>query len=249
MPCIARQYFQLKMGLISFKCLYFISLSIALVVATVPYSIYECSACVGIFDHLLSAPSTTIHSSVSILESCYSTFSSAPKHYCTAIYPNDVIVEIKTDSRSTCQDAGFCSAVDESWRSVAKTVSSSNGLDIRVSKAIGSRGYNKVRLSVIANHTIDSSYFTYSNPFKYRWTSNEQTGPNVINTGIVTVTPGQVNNLVVEGQTISIFIPKENEGTRGVIIADPCFTSQYIFCQYVHCSNCSTNLYILNFIL
>ena len=218
------------MGFFSSKCLYFISVSIAFVVATVPYSIYECSACLGIVDHLLSAPNT-LASSVSVLESCYSTFPSAPKHYCTAIYPNDVTIEIKSDSRTTCQDAGFCKTGDETWRLKSKTVGSSNGLDIRVSKAMGSRGYDKVRLSVITNHTIDSSYFSYSSQFKYRWTSNDVTGPNILNSGIVTVTPGQVNNLLVEGQTVSIFVPKENEGTRGVIIADPCFTSEYIFCQ------------------
>jgi hypothetical protein len=119
--------------------------------------------------------------------------------------------------------------MEESPRKSIRT-QATPGLDVRVSKALGSRGYDKVRLSVIANHTISSDLFSYGSPFKYRWTSNSETGVNVLNTGIVTVTPGTTTKFAIEGQIVEVSIPKEKEGVRGVIIADPCFTSKYIVC-------------------
>ena len=68
--------------------------------------------------------------------------------------------------------------------SQANANTNTDALDIRVSKALGSKGYNKIRLSVISNTTISSSLFTYSSQFKYRWTSN------YLSTGVVSVTPG-----------------------------------------------------------
>jgi hypothetical protein len=43
--------------------------------------------------------------------------------------------------------------------------------DLRVSKALGDKGYDKVRVSVIAGPeaVFDDFKFTYAEPFKYRW--------------------------------------------------------------------------------
>eukprot|EP00595_Chromulina_sp_UTEXLB2642_P001464 CAMPEP_0196765534 /NCGR_PEP_ID=MMETSP1095-20130614/9517_1 /TAXON_ID=96789 ORGANISM="Chromulina nebulosa, Strain UTEXLB2642" /NCGR_SAMPLE_ID=MMETSP1095 /ASSEMBLY_ACC=CAM_ASM_000446 /LENGTH=405 /DNA_ID=CAMNT_0042123769 /DNA_START=200 /DNA_END=1417 /DNA_ORIENTATION=- len=99
--------------------------------------------------------------------------------------------------------------------------------DIRVAKAIGSRGYDKIRLSVISNQTIDSDLFDYSEQFKHRWTDK------YLNTGIVTITPGVVNTIsITKDSSIDVYIPNEGDGIRGVIIADPCFQSQWITCAY-----------------
>eukprot|EP01034_Spumella_vulgaris_P034548 gene34548-42612_t len=99
-------------------------------------------------------------------------------------------------------------------------------IDIRVSKAMGNQGYNKVRISVISNRTIDSGHFNYKSQFKYRWTNK------YLSTGLVTVVPGEKTHFSFGGKNVDILLPKENEGTRGVIIADPCFQSQWIVCVY-----------------
>lgn len=99
-------------------------------------------------------------------------------------------------------------------------------MDVRVTKAMGNKGYDKIRLSVISNASVESEYFTYSSQFKYRWTSN------YLSTGIVSVTPGQKTVLSVAGMEVEVLLPLQNEGIRGVIIADPCFQSDWIVCVY-----------------
>lgn len=103
-------------------------------------------------------------------------------------------------------------------------------LDIRVSKAIGSRNnYNLVRVSVItySNSTDQpvSDIFTYQSAFQHRWTQF------YLSTGIVEVTPG-VDTIVDIGynQTISINLPLEDSSISGVIIADPCVSTEYGSC-------------------
>ena len=98
-------------------------------------------------------------------------------------------------------------------------------VDFRISKSLGSKGYNKIRISVISNGTMESDYFSYSNPFKFRW---EQ---YYLNTGEVDVKVGK-NSFAIAGEIIDVYIPHENEAVRGVLIADPCFTSEWIVCMY-----------------
>ena len=43
---------------------------------------------------------------------------------------------------------------------------------------------------------------------------------------------GVTNTFTVNGQSIDVFIPSQGDGVRGVIIADPCFQSQWIDCLY-----------------
>lgn len=130
-------------------------------------------------------------------------------------------------ARDICEAANVCETLtDEAWRHTPPIGNDENALDLRVSKAYGSRGYDKVRISVIANTTIDNDIFTYSEPFQYRWTDN------VLNTGIVTVTPGEKTSFSIGSETVDIFVPAKGEGTRGILIADPCFTSEYIICLY-----------------
>ena len=102
---------------------------------------------------------------------------------------------------------------------------STNNLDFKVTKALGSKGYNKVRISVVSNSTVSSNLFTYQEQFKYKWTDN------FLNTGIVDVVDG-VNEFTIGGQSITVNIPEEGKGVRGVILADPCFQSNWISCKY-----------------
>ena len=98
-------------------------------------------------------------------------------------------------------------------------IATDNGLDIKVSKAMGGRGYDKLRVSVISNHSIVSDIFSYSEPFKYRWNSNSLIGDLYLNTGIISVDAGKKSTLTIEGQSVDFFIPVENDGTRGIILA------------------------------
>lgn len=122
-------------------------------------------------------------------------------------------------ARENCETLHFCPLKDYS-------TATTSDFDFRVSKAIGNKGYNQIRLSVISNTTIASPYFTYNAPFQYRWTNK------ILNTGLVTVNPGQATTFNIAGQTITINLPVENQGTRGIILADPCITSEWIVCLY-----------------
>jgi hypothetical protein len=139
----------------------------------------------------------------------------------------DLQITKNRSARDICEAADMCETLsDEEWRFSSNHVQDEGALDIRVSKAYGSRGYDKVRISVSANTTIESDIFTYSEPFQYRWTDN------VLSTGIVTVTPGEKTRFTIGSETIDIFVPEKGQGTRGVLIADPCFSSEYIICLY-----------------
>jgi len=131
--------------------------------------------------------------------------------------------------RSTCEDRGYCMKGEyKKWRNSAESndLAASSSLNLRVAKAYGARGRDKIRISVISNHTISNSLFTYSKPFQYRWTQF------YLNTGVVSVTAGVVNQYNIDGQAVKVYVPKDDEGTRGVIIADPCFQSQWVTCKY-----------------
>lgn len=131
-----------------------------------------------------------------------------------------------TSVRAACEVAGACAALAaEGWRG-PRGGGGDAIHDIRISKAYGSRGYDKVRVSVISDGPVSSDIFSYSEPFKYRWTDN------VLNTGILTVTPGEVTTIVIEGQSYEILIPREDSPVRGVVMADPCFSNEFVWCSY-----------------
>lgn len=176
---------------------------------------YKCSTCTAIVDKVLEQK-------ISFHESCSSFFSPASCPFQNNEMPTETPKISETFSvRDFCVEKGFCQVSDLKAFSGA-----SSDLDIRVSKAYGSKGYDKIRISVISNSSIDSDIFTYREQFKYRWTSN------YLNTGVVTVKPGAINTFKINNQNVDIFVPAENAGVRGVIIADPCFTSEYIVCVY-----------------
>jgi len=49
---------------------------------------------------------------------------------------------------------------------------------------------------------------------------------------LVDVNPGVVNTFKIGEVNISIKIPRENQGTKGIMIADPCFSSEFVHCEY-----------------
>eukprot|EP00931_Biecheleriopsis_adriatica_P049295 TRINITY_DN28511_c0_g1_i2.p1 TRINITY_DN28511_c0_g1~~TRINITY_DN28511_c0_g1_i2.p1 ORF type:complete len:493 (-),score=74.20 TRINITY_DN28511_c0_g1_i2:72-1484(-) len=99
--------------------------------------------------------------------------------------------------------------------------------ELRVTKGLGTKGYNKVRISVIANRLLDAFdfNFTYRHQFRHRWTES------FLHSKLVELSPG-VNTLSVAGQKVVIDLPPEDSGIRGVFISDPCFSSKWIACTY-----------------
>lgn len=170
---------------------------------------YKCSICVASLEKASELGSV-------FEEGCKAYF---PEKICQEIkIPNEKLDLQHKSARANCEAVNYCPP-DE-------TPSVAGDIDIRVVKAMGSQGYNKVRISVISNHTVDSDLFTYKSQFKYRWTDK------FLSTGLVTVNPGEKTNFKIAGQDVNILVPKQGAGTRGVILADPCFTSQWIVCVY-----------------
>lgn len=181
----------------------------ALVSAEVGLDIYRCSLCLSVAEEAISTGRNV-------------------NDACPNVFPADVCKELTlkgrvdgNDARQWCEAVGMCHSQTEAWRRT-----SSSNLDIRISKAYGSKGYDKLRVSVISNATIESDLFTYSAPFQYRWTDK------VLNTGIISVTPGETTSIEIAGETFDIYVPSPTESVRGVIIADPCFMNDYVYCKY-----------------
>lgn len=108
---------------------------------------------------------------------------------------------------------------------------------IRVAKALGSRGYDKVRVSLIreASSTGDGGSLTaegqvqwsYESQFKYRWTKYH------LSSAVVSVVPGQNTTLSLGGgREVQVRIPAEGRGSVGVLIGDPCINYDPHYCVY-----------------
>lgn len=193
---------------------------------------YRCSFCTSSVQDLLDTISThPTHDQQppTLLNSCFKYY---PQEICSKYQINfdissDLLTrDTETLARDICVLRSFCDTLPLHPSSSLSHSSSENMYDLRISKAMGSRGYDQIRLSVISNATISSDLFSYSQPFQYRWTQN------VLNTGLVTIQPGQKTPITIGSQTFEIFIPKEGDGIRGILLGDPCFTSEFITCLY-----------------
>jgi len=95
------------------------------------------------------------------------------------------------------------------------------GVDLRVTKALGSKGYNKVRVSVITQTSwrpVPSfGNWDISHQFIYKWTAN------YIHSKLLTVNPGQPMRFNIGSQPIEIKIPEQGKSTKGIFWADVCF--------------------------
>jgi len=132
-------------------------------------------------------------------------------------------LKVSSTARAACEELGACFPGEkELWKQADAT----SDIDIRVAKVHGPRGYDKIRVSAISNETINSELFSYSQPFKYRWTSN------TLNTGVLSVTPGQKTSITIQDQTFEIYVPEENSPVRGALFADPCYANDYVWCTY-----------------
>jgi hypothetical protein len=171
---------------------------------------YKCSFCVASVDEAK-------HSDTPLLSACSSLFA---KEICETFN-----LDFKVDSYGDISSRNICE-LNKVCDAISSHGSESESLDIRVSKGYGSRGYDKVRLSVISNETIESPLFSYTEKFMFRWTEN------YLHTGIVSVKPGEKTSFTIGSESFDVFVPTEGEGTRGVLLADPCFTSEFVTCKY-----------------
>ena len=104
----------------------------------------------------------------------------------------------------------------------------SKSLDLRVVKAYGSKGYNKLRISVVTSTAVNDTnngLFTYSHQFRHRWTQL------FLRSGLLTVKPGQETALEIDGMTVRLRLPLEDAGVRGIVFADPCIGSPWLNCS------------------
>jgi hypothetical protein len=104
--------------------------------------------------------------------------------------------------------------------------------NVHVAPGYGTRPYGTVRLTVVDDAGANRSqafqdYFQYHAPFQYRWTDR------TLYTTLVEVVPGVKTNINVGGAfNITVNYPKRSDYTRGVLVADPCFSSRYMICLF-----------------
>ena len=190
-------------------------------------SIYDCLMCQYSVEE-------SLRSNISVPEGCTVYFSQGTDECSLFNARHDIVMteeeleNVDIDSRRICEHRGICSVLsEEKWKSAAQSLRNTNSnMDIRISKAYGSRGYDKLRVSVISSIEVSSDVFSYSQPFRYRWTNN------TLNTGIVSIIPGQMNSISIAGEAFDIYVPAEDSPTRGVILADPCFSNEFVWCSY-----------------
>lgn len=105
---------------------------------------------------------------------------------------------------------------------------SSYDLNVRVTKGMYTRGYEKIRLSVITRDSAKPSgvSWDYSSQFTYKWQDNW------IHTSVVDAVPGGSKSWTINGETVTVKMPAENKGQRGILFADPCFTGSSCCCKY-----------------
>jgi hypothetical protein len=101
------------------------------------------------------------------------------------------------------------------------------GISVRVARGMGTRGYASTRLSLIRysgsapNASSADLKWDYSEPFKYRWTDNH------LSTALVNVTPGVASPFSLDGNKINVTLPKQGDGSIGILIGDPCIKSPW----------------------
>lgn len=104
--------------------------------------------------------------------------------------------------------------------------------DVKIAPGYGSRPYGSIRLTVIDMESNPQSptfveYFNYSAQFLWRWTDRH------LYTTVVNVVPGVPTTLDVGGRfNMTVQIPKLTDTVRGVLVADPCYSSRYMICIF-----------------
>ena len=134
-------------------------------------------------------------------------------------------------------DTPLCPRFEDTFEG-KKLHADATGLDIRVAAPSTWMSPNLVRITVIDNnlnntnttHTqIFLDQFSYNANYKYF------TLQKVVHTGLFPVNPGQVSNIVLGDNlvTLPINLPKQHSSpVRGLLLADPCWSSTYMNCPF-----------------
>ena len=200
-------------------------------------------------------------------------------------------------------NVGGLGSFEPEVRIAARRASPESPIDLRVAKAVGSKGYDKVRVSVISpgGGSVSLQHLdpdAYNDTFRYRWEASfdlgvahtacgasgvynhsymkydadcllacthddrcrhytwydgakacelatacsyeaaplaqatySTPGRNVLASAVVSLSPGD-NELHIGGHTVSIHLPAEGAGVRGVVISDPCYSGRWVGCQW-----------------
>eukprot|EP00041_Stephanoeca_diplocostata_P012646 m.212158 g.212158 ORF g.212158 m.212158 type:complete len:440 (-) comp19036_c0_seq2:81-1400(-) len=121
-------------------------------------------------------------------------------------------------------------------------IQSSTDIDFKISRGIGSRGYDVARISVItqvasANTTlkINGQSFAYTDAFKYRWKNN------TLHSSLIQLT-SETQNFTVGDEKFSVALPQEGHGVRGLIFGDPCTEPGFVGCIHFNGSSMKERL-------
>jgi hypothetical protein len=119
--------------------------------------------------------------------------------------------------------------VNEPWRTAP---AADDSLDVRVALGHIHRGYGNLRVSVVDNDAAKHDqafldFFEYNEPFKYFWTDK------TLHTTVKAITPGQEQIWKAGTElTLNVTLPPQGKGVRGFVVADPCFSSEYVHCLH-----------------
>lgn len=108
----------------------------------------------------------------------------------------------------------------------------SSPVQLRVSKAFGTKPYSLLRVSVVEAAgrapAANASHWDYSDKFKYKWTAN------TLHTRLLDVKPGPDPTPIelAPGVTAQLRLPAQGAGVAGVLIADPCVSGSRVGCTF-----------------
>lgn len=158
---------------------------------------YVCSICISIVKEIFNG-----QASYDDLCSHYNACDLFNKTLITTFTFNNKKQLSNENFRTKCISSNYCPSRDEKWLSYKPKTS--DALNLRISKGYGARGNDKIRVSVISNNDNiieNNNIFTYTKPFKYRWTQY------YLSTGIIDVKPG-MNTQITIGKILLIFFLK-----------------------------------------
>jgi len=125
----------------------------------------------------------------------------------------------------------------------------SGGLDLRVTRGLGPKGYGRMRVSAVTHGPREFADFAfeYSQPFRYRWTTwldaaRNASQPDVparwLHSSLVDLGPGGgERTLTIGGRNVTLRLPPPRGASRGLLLSDPCFTppagtQRWIDCEF-----------------
>mmetsp|Transcript_78622 Transcript_78622/g.230714 ORF Transcript_78622/g.230714 Transcript_78622/m.230714 type:complete len:505 (+) Transcript_78622:55-1569(+) len=165
---------------------------------------------------------------------------SAPKHACGVC--RELLNGLPCEHFGAChvvnasaaqrRCADFCgSPVATERDEVVPTRRLASSPDVRVVRGFGTKGYDQIRISVVSQEADPpmDGFFDYSAQFKYRWTDN------FLHSAMKSAIPGKVTSFPL-GPGLSVRLPRQGDGTAGVLIGDPCMSAGsiigWIGCMY-----------------